>query len=257
MSADVVRVERLDEDACWRVTFGGSKGNVLDGRLMDALTQVFEDARDARTLRVICLEGQGAHFSFGASVKEHLPDQVADMLRRFGTLLHALLDSAVVVVAAVRGQCLGGGLELASLCHRVIASRDARFGQPEIVLGVFAPVASVVLSERVGRGAAEDLCLSGRIIDAETAFRLGLIDEIADGDPAETALAYARQHLVPRSASSLRLAVRAARLGLSARLAAELPAVERLYLADLMKTHDAVEGLQAFLDKRPPTWSHR
>ena len=84
------------------------------------------------------------------------------MLAAFTPLCSPLLDSDVPVLAAVRGQCLGGGLELVSLCHRVFASRDAKLGQPEIVLGVFAPIASVVLAERVGRGAADDLLLSGR-----------------------------------------------------------------------------------------------
>jgi len=256
MATGPVAVERFDDGAGWRVVFGGSKGNMLDAALMDALTEVFREAGRTADLRVICLEGQGVHFSFGASVREHLPEHVAGMLRKFDGLLRALLDSAVVVIAAVRGQCLGGGLELATICHRVVAARDAKFGQPEIVLGVFAPVASVVLADRVGRGRAEDLCLSGRTIDADEAFRIGLVDQIADGDPMSAALAYAREHLVPRSASSLRLAVRAARAALNARFESDLPVVERLYLDRLMATRDAEEGLRAFLEKRPPRWSH-
>jgi len=259
MSSDPVSVERLDDGAVWHVTFGDPhlKGNVLDAALMDALRRVFRDAAGASELRAICLDGHGPHFSFGASVQEHLPDRVTAMLRQFGELLNALLDSHVVVIAAVRGRCLGGGLELATLCHRIVAAADARFGQPEIALGVFAPVASVLLTERMGRGHAEDLCLSGRTIPAAEAFRMGLVDEVATGDPLAAALAYAREHLVPKSASSLRLAVRAARAGLVARLAHDLPIVERLYLDRLMPTHDAVEGLQAFLDKRPAVWRHR
>jgi cyclohexa-1,5-dienecarbonyl-CoA hydratase len=171
--------------------------------------------------------------------------------------LKALFDSHIVVIAAVRGQCLGGGLELATVCHRIVASADARFGQPEIVLGVFAPVASIVLTERIGRGHAEDLCLSGRSITAAEAFRMGLVDELAEADPMEAALAYAREHLLAKSASSLRLAVQAARAGLVTRLSRDLPAVERLYLEQLMITHDAAEGLRAFLDKRLPVWRHR
>jgi cyclohexa-1,5-dienecarbonyl-CoA hydratase len=257
MPAGPVVVDRLEGGALWRVTLGGSKGNVLDAALMDALTLVFREAARTPELRAICLEGEGAHFSFGASVQEHLPDRLADMLRRFDALIRALLESAVVTLAAVRGQCLGGGLELVALCHRVIAAPDAKFGQPEIVLGVFAPVASIVLADRMGRGGAEDLCLSGRTITADEALRLGLVDEIAGADPMDAALAYARAHLVPRSASSLRLAVRAARAGLTARLASDVPRLERLYLDELMATHDAVEGLQAFLEKRAPVWSHR
>jgi cyclohexa-1,5-dienecarbonyl-CoA hydratase len=249
-------IERLDQGALWRVQIGGSKGNVLDSPLMNALSDVWRDAAASADLKALCLEGQGAHFSFGASVPEHLPPHVEGMLARFHGMLLAMLDSAVPIVAAVRGQCLGGGLELVSLCHRVVAARDARLGQPEIVLGVFAPVASLVLADRVGRGHADDLCLSGRVVTADEALTMRLVDEVVDGDPVEAALTWARTHLVTKSASSLRYAVRAARSGLRARLVAELPAMERLYLDGLMSTSDALEGLQAFVARRPAVWSN-
>ena len=149
---------------------------------------------------------------------------------------------------------LGGGLELASFCNRLFAAPDARLGQPEIRLGVFAPVASVSLVERVGRGPAEDLCLSGRSLTAAEALAIGLVDEVVDA-PGEAALDWAREHLLPKSASSLRLAVRAARTGYAARFRHELAEVERLYLEELMSTTDAGEGLRAFLEKRKPSWS--
>ncbi|HEX6322834.1 MAG TPA: enoyl-CoA hydratase-related protein [Vicinamibacterales bacterium] len=254
--ADMLSVSTIDGGAFWRVTIGGSKGNVLDGALMDALSQTFEQARRAPALKALVLEGAGQNFSYGASVAEHLPDQVERMFLRFGALLHALLDSDVAVLAAVRGQCLGGGLELVTLAHRIFASADAKFGQPEIALGVFPPAASVLLPERIGRAHAEDLCLTGRVIAAGEAQAMGLVDEIAD-DPAQAALAWARAHFAAKSASSLKRGVRAVRLGLRARLRLELPRVERLYLDDLMQTADASEGLHAFLEKRQPVWSHR
>lgn len=254
MTASPVTVERLDGDAIWRVAIGGSKGNVLDAAVIDALDEVFRRAGDASHLKAVCLEGQGPHFSFGASVQEHLPPHAGPMLARFHGMLLAMLDCAVPVLAAVRGQCLGGGLEVVLLCHRVFASRDARLGQPEIVLGVFAPVASLVLPERVGRGAGDDLLLSGRSVAADEALLLRLVDEVTDEDPAAAALAWARTHLLSKSAASLRYAVRGSRAALRARLAAELPAMERLYLDGLMSTADAVEGLTAFVERRPAVW---
>jgi len=229
------------------------KGNILDGRMVEALNRAFRDATEEAGLKAIVLEGAGRHFSFGASVPEHLPGPVDAMIRSFHELFRTMLDCAVPVVAAVRGQCLGGGLELASFCHRLIASPTAHLGQPEIVLGVFAPVASIVLPERMGRAAAEDLCLTGRVLSAEEALASGLVDQIAD-DPTEAALSYVREHFLSRSASSLRLAVRAIREPLRRRVLTDLAAVERLYLDDLMRTNDAVEGIQAFLDKRSPAW---
>lgn len=254
MATSPLSVERLDEGAIWRVAIGGSKGNILDGAVMQALAELFRDARVSPHLKAICLEGQGAHFSFGASVPEHLPPLAGAMLGAFHGALLAMIDSHVPVLAAVRGQCLGGGLEIVMLCHRVVAAPDARLGQPEIMLGVFAPMASIALADRVGRSAADDLCLSGRSVTAQEALAMRLVDQIADGDPAEEAIGWARTHLLPKSASSLRYAVRAARLGLRARLADELPAIERLYLDDLMSTADALEGLQAFMERRPVKW---
>ena len=252
--SDLVRIDRLDDGAFWRVTFGASAGNIIDAPMMAALQRIFDDARDARELKAICLQGAGGHFSYGASVQEHLPEQVRDMLDGMRRLVLSMLDCHVVLLAAVNGQCLGGGLELASVCHRIVAHAGAKFGQPEIALGVFAPIASVLLPERIGRAHGEDLCLTGRMVGAAEAHQMGLVDEIADGDPADAAIAWARTHLSARSASSLRLAVKAVRANLAARVREELPRLEAVYLNELMTTSDAAEGLRAFLDKRPPVW---
>jgi cyclohexa-1,5-dienecarbonyl-CoA hydratase len=253
--ADLLTTESIDDGALWRVTFGGTKGNILDRALMAELSAMFRRAGATPSLKAICLEGAGPHFSFGASVQEHLPGEVPGMLAALRGLVLDFFDSGVVVMAAVRGQCLGGGLELASVCHRIVASPDARLGQPEIALGVFPPLASIILPARIGRARGEDLCLTGRLVSAEEAKAMGLVDEIA-ADPAAAAIGWARTHFAARSASSLRLAVQAARADLAARIRTELPVLEALYVEKLMTTSDAVEGLRAFLEKRPPVWRH-
>jgi cyclohexa-1,5-dienecarbonyl-CoA hydratase len=251
-----VVVEWLESGAYCDVELCGSRGNILDSALIDSLIAIFEEASSAPEVKAVCLRGRGRDFSFGASVREHLPGEVGGMLPRFHRLFRAMDQSAVPTLAAVRGQCLGGGLELASFCHRVFAAPDAKLGQPEIVLGVFAPVASLVLPDRVGRSNAEDLCLTGRIVGASEAAEMGLVDVVTEA-PEAAALEYARKNLLPRSASSLRHAVRALRLPLSRRLEGELSRLESLYLEELMGTEDAVEGIQAFLEKRPPEWRNR
>jgi cyclohexa-1,5-dienecarbonyl-CoA hydratase len=250
-----IRTESLEDGAVLRVVLATPKANILDMAKMAALQETFRKADADRALKALVIEGEGDHFSFGASVPEHLPGKFERMIPAFHRMFHTLFDTHLPTVAAVRGQCLGGGLELASFCHRVFASSGAKFGQPEIVLGVFAPVASVALAARVGRGAADDLCLSGRTIDAGDAQRIGLADAIAD-DPGAAALEYARTHLLPRSSASLRMAVRAARTGFARRFLEDLAEVEQLYLEDLMSTADAVEGLRAFVEKRPPVWKN-
>jgi cyclohexa-1,5-dienecarbonyl-CoA hydratase len=252
-ASSLVQVDRLEEGAVWRVRFGGSKGNILHRRVLEVLEATFRRAGEEARLKAVCLEGEGRHFSFGASVEEHLPGQVEEMLRGFRGALLALFDSSVIFVAAVRGSCLGGGLELACCCNRIVASSDAKLGQPEIALGVFAPVASVLLSERVGRPKAEELCLSGRVLGADEALEIGLVDDVVP-DPTAAANAWISEHLLARSASSLRFANRALRAGLLRRFETDLAGVERIYRDELMQTRDATEGLRAFLEKRPPDW---
>jgi cyclohexa-1,5-dienecarbonyl-CoA hydratase len=255
-AANVVRIEPLEGGAIWSAHLNTPVSNILDDDKIAALTAMFERARREPSLKAILIEGEGANFSFGSSVQEHLPDRCAAMLSSFHGMFHAMLDASIVTLAAVRGQCLGGGLELAAFCQRVFAAEDARLGQPEIALGVFAPVASFILNERMGRGGADDLLLSGRSIAARDALQAGLVDEISP-DPAGAALLYARTHLLPRSASSLRRAVRAARLGFAERFRCQIVQLESMYLDDLMHSTDASEGLQAFLEKRPPAWKNR
>jgi cyclohexa-1,5-dienecarbonyl-CoA hydratase len=237
-----------------RLRLDRPKANVLDAATIRALDAALSEHGAKPGLLGILIDATGPHFSFGASVEEHLPAQCAEMLSGFHRLILRVLGSPVPVLMAVRGQCLGGGLELVSAGHLLFASPDARLGQPEIQIGVFAPAASCLLPERIGLAAAEDMLISGRSVTAEEAFRMGLLTEVA-ADPEAGALHYFDKHLAPKSASSLRFAVRAARGELVQRVTARLAEVERLYLNELMSTRDAVEGLEAFLAKRPAQWS--
>lgn len=255
-----LRVWRERDGRLLRVRLSRPKANVLDAEMIAALDEAFaaaaQPAPDAPALRGVLLDAEGPHFSFGASVEEHLPNRCAGMLRGFHAVLLRMLELPVPVLVALRGQCLGGGLELAAAGGVLFAGRDAKLGQPEIVLGVFAPAASCLLPERVGPGAAEDLLLSGRSVDAAEALRLGLVNAVAD-DPEAAALAWFDEHLAKRSASSLGFAVKAARAGRVERVRAKLAALEELYLTGLMSTRDAAEGLTAFLGKRPARWEDR
>jgi len=178
------------------------------------------------------------------------------MLAALHALVLTLADFPAPVLVAVRGQCLGGGLEIALAGGPIFAAPDAAFGQPEIKLGVFAPAASCLLPWRLNAVAAEDLLWSGRSVDAAEAKAIGLVQQLAD-DPEAAALAYFDQHLAPRSAAALQCAVAAVRAPRVRRLRRRLAEVERLYLDRLMTTHDANEGLAAFIAKRPPAWEHR
>lgn len=258
-AAAPVRAWRERDGRLLRIRLDRPKANVLDAAMVAALDDAFAEAvavGKGPALRGILLDAEGPHFSFGASVEEHLPATCAAMLRGFHALLLRMLELPVPVLVAVKGQCLGGGLELASAGHLVFAAPDAKLGQPEIILGVFAPAASCLLPERIGPGAADDLLLSGRSFDGAEAHRLGLACAVA-ADPEAAALAWFDAHLAGRSAVSLGFAARAARLGLAERVRAKLVALEAIYLDDLMARRDPVEGLTAFLEKRPARWEDR
>jgi cyclohexa-1,5-dienecarbonyl-CoA hydratase len=256
MGATPLHVELEKDGALLRLRLSRPKANIVDAAMIAALRAALREHLPGVRLRAVLLEAEGPHFSFGASVEEHLPDSCAAMLRELHALILQLVASTAPVLVAVRGQCLGGGLELAAAGHLVFAAPGAMFGQPEIKLAVFAPAASCLLPERIGQSRAEDLLLSGRSIGAEEAHRIGLVNALAD-DPSQAAIAYFEEHLAKRSAGSLRFAVRAARFDFVARVRRKLAEVERLYLKELMATHDAVEGLTAFIAKRPPVWEDR
>lgn len=255
MSSDVVRLEYLEEGALARVTLATPKANILDMAKMARLGAILDELAGRPNLKAVILDADGPHFSFGASVEEHLPGSFETMIPTFHRLVQRIYGDPHVWLAAVRGQCLGGGLELVMLCQRIFATSDARMGQPEIQLGVFAPAASVLLPNRIGRARAEELCLTGRSLDGEGARSWGLVDELSD-DPTGSAVEWFNRHLAALSAEAVRHAVMALRSGPAERLAADLARVEDLYLNRLMKTNDAREGLAAFLARRPAVWSH-
>ena len=244
----------LDRDrTLLRLRLARPKANIVDAAMIAALEAALAEHRELKTLRAVLLDHEGPHFSFGASVEEHLPGSCDAMLKSLHALVRAMLDFPLPLLVAIKGQCLGGGLEVAAAGSMLFAAPDAKLGQPEIKLAVFAPAASCLLPERVGQAKAEDLLLSGRSMGAEEALAAGLIDRLGD-DPEADALAWFDQNLAPHSASTLRFAVQAARAEYRQRVIAKLERVESLYLDELMATRDAVEGLTAFLEKRSARW---
>lgn len=251
-----VRVEPFLDGQGLHVILDSPKGNVLDGPMMGSINSLLDDLHARHELKLVCFSGEGKHFSFGASVPDHVRELAPRMLELFHGMFYRLADLGIITAAAVRGRCLGGGMELACFCHRIIASPDAVFGQPEIQLAVLPPVASLILPHRVNQARADDIVLTGRNVDAPEALAIGLVDGIAD-DPRAEIEAWAGSQLPAKSAAALRVAVRASRWQFNNMIRAELPRIERLYLDELMATHDANEGLAAFLEKRTPAYRNQ
>lgn len=253
-SGPCVRRETCHDGAWVRLFLDRPKANVVSAEMMAALREAVAAVRAQGPVKLVTLEGAGPNFSFGASVEEHLPDQIGRVLPVFHQLVRELLDVPAVTAAIVRGQCLGGGFELVLACDLVFAADDARMGVPEIKLGVFPPVAAALLPVKVGASRATRAVVTGASQPAAEWQTAGLIEAMAPAPELDDVVdAWFRTHLSPKSAAALRHAVLAAR-GPVRQAATALPDLERLYLGPLMRTHDAAEGVRAFLEKRAPDW---
>jgi cyclohexa-1,5-dienecarbonyl-CoA hydratase len=244
------------DEHSYRITLDNPPLHILDIAMLAELRDALEKVKPDRHCLVITSSGEKA-FSAGASVPDHLGDRVATMLQNFHDCFRVLSRLDIVTVAFVRGAALGGGSELAFACDFVLASERARFGQPEINLGVFPPVAAYQLSRQLAPRKGLELLLTGEAIDAPAALQLGLVNAVFPAAEFDARCEEWLQRLTRQSASSLRFAKRAFRLAQSADFDERLATVERLYLEELMKTDDANEGLNAFIEKRKPAWKGR
>ncbi len=240
-----------------RLTLNAPKANVLDSLMMHELLGELIALRDAPEVKLIQLAAAGDHFSYGASVGEHTREKCGEMLTQFHALFFELADLSIPTCALVTGQCLGGAMELAAMCNFVFCDRSAVFGQPEILLGVFPPPASLILPMKVGQAIADELILTGRSLTAEEAERSGLVCGIfSDHHALELGVEeWIAKHILSKSAAALRFAVRAARTRFNRVVREELSRLQTDYVDRLMATHDANEGIQAFLEKRRPVWT--
>ena len=246
-------------DGIARLTLNKPPLNVLDISMMREINTALEGLDDDPTVKVLIFqaaEGSKA-FSAGVDVSEHTSDKVGEMIEVFHRIFRLLDGLEVPTVAVVGGAALGGGCELALFCDMVIASEKASFGQPEIQVGVFPPVAAVALPEIVGPKKALEMVLIGDRIRAAEAERLGLVNQVVPPEELQAAADEFVGKLAKLSGAVLRLTKRAVRVGSAGGFADGLAAVEELYLGPLMATEDAHEGLTAFMEKRSPVWKDR
>lgn len=231
--------------------------NILTRELMAHLRERLAELELEESLRVLVLRAEGKHFSAGADVGEHLPPDFEEMIPEFIDTVAAIYNFPLPVIAAVRGRCLGGGFELVQGADLVVAGENAVFGQPEIVLGVLPPAACALLPELCGPSLAAELVLTGGTISAREAAAAGLVRHVVPDDRVEEDALEIAGRIARHSAAALRRTKLALRAGSVGRVRDALAQAGRIYVEDLMATEDAVEGLQAFLEKRQAVWKHR
>jgi cyclohexa-1,5-dienecarbonyl-CoA hydratase len=256
METDYSCLSVEDDGVVARIVLRRPPLNVLHLEMVRELNRALRDLR-ADGLRVLVIAAEGRVFSAGVAIEDHLPGRVGTMLPAFHDVFRHLRTLAVPTIAAVQGAALGGGCELACFADLVIASEDASFGLPEVKLASFPPVAAVHFPQRIGLARTLQLVLSGDVLPARDAERIGLADKIVPaGKLAETVEAEVGK-LREKSGPALRLAKRAVWQAADQDFESRLQEAEDLFLEELMKTADATEGLRAFQEKRPPAWVHR
>ncbi|MCX6277806.1 MAG: enoyl-CoA hydratase-related protein [Bacteroidetes bacterium] len=251
-----LKVEFLYDNAVARVILDDGKANILDAIMMRGITDFLVSLKEKNEVKLITFEGAGNNFSFGASVAEHTKDKAAEMLEGFHKIFFMLINLHIPTLAKLSGQCLGGGFELPLACNFIFADKTAKMGQPEILLGVFAPPASVILPLKIGNARAEELLITGKIISADEAKSIGLVNEVYEDKAAMDAGSdeWIKKNILGKSASSLRFATRAARASFDFFMLKHLPEFADMYVNEMMETHDSNEGINAFIEKRKPVW---
>lgn len=245
------------DDGLIRLVLDYPPVNILTRGVLRELREAVSRLSDHPTARAMLLSAGGRHFSAGADVGEHLPPHYEGLIPEFLDTVTSLDRFPLPVIAAVRGRCLGGGFELVLAADVIIASETASFGQPEIVLGVAPPAAAAWLPSRCGRGVAADLLFTGDALSAASAERAGLVHQVVPDAELEARADAFVARITRHSAAALREVKQMMRAGRHDPHGGAIAAASDQYVHSLMKTGDAVEGLRAFVEKRPAVWSHR
>ena len=237
-----------------RISLRNPPLNVIDIPMMIELGTALEDIETKPGISVILLKSLQRDFSAGVDVAAHTPHNIREMLAKFHGVILALVHSRKVSIAAVHGNCFGGGAELAAVCDLVYTAESAVWGFPEIKLGCYPPVAATMLSALVGPKHAADLILTGRNISGREAFDMGLANRAVPEAEVDSAVHEALDGLVKLSPAVLAVAKKAIYVWESMHFQKGLTRAEQIYLDELMNTEDAREGIAAFLEKRQPIW---
>ena len=229
--------------------------NVIHIAMLRALETALASLKENPDVRVLLLRANGKMFSAGVDIADHTPDKVGEMIPLFDAVCCALAEFPAPTIAVVHGHALGGGCELVLCCDLAVMAQEAKIGQPEIQLAALAPIAALRLPYIVGFRVAADLMFTGRLLNADEASNLGLVNATLPADQIDDWAKDKAVQMAGLSRAALLLNKQALQMGYG-NWFASMEAIETLYLEELMNTKDAQEGLTAFMEKRKPIWKH-
>lgn len=236
--------------------------NALNAATRQEIRTAIGEIEKDEDVRVVIITGAGEKaFISGADItafKDATPITMEESASILGQQLFSDIENlSVPVIAMINGFCLGGGLELAMCCDIRIASENAKFGQPEINIGIFPGAGGTQrLPRLIGWGKAKELIYTGKIIDAAEAERIGLADKVVPPDRLEEEVEQLAATIASKSPLIIKLVKKAINRGMYTDLAAGL-AYEKANFALCFATEDHIEGVTAFLEKRKPEFKGR
>ncbi|MGH7797000.1 MAG: enoyl-CoA hydratase/isomerase family protein [Candidatus Binatia bacterium] len=246
------------KDRLVTITWDRPPLNVLDISLLRQLEDTLSSCAGESGIDVVVLRGAGERaFSAGVDIRDHTPEKVPEMLNVVHGVIRKLLALPQVTIAAVRGVCLGGGLEIATSCDLIVGSEESSFATPEIFVGCYPPVALARFAGVIGYHRAAEMILTGRRFSAREAQAMGLINRVSAAAEFENNLHALLDELLGKSGAVLRLTLRGLREISLQSFNPALQRAEEIYCRELLQTADVAEGVTAFLEKRRPHWSHR
>ena len=245
-------------DHAAHITLNHPPVNVINIAMMEALLNALREAESHPEITTVIFRGEGKGFSAGVDIADHTPEKIQEMLGKFHAVILAIARSQKVSIAAVHGNCLGGGAELAMICDMVFTTADAKWGFPEIKLACFPPVACVALAALIGQKRATELILTGRTFSGSDAAGMGLANAAVNTTrQLDESISRTLADFHQMSAAALAVTKKAIYTWDGLHLDKGIARAEKIYLDELMKTEDVREGVAAWTEKRPPKWRGR
>ena len=239
-----------------KITLNAPPLNILSAEMMGAISHALIKIAKDKSLVAVLVNARGKAFSAGADVGEHHPDKAAEMIGAFSRMFELFGSLEIPVVMEVHGAALGAGFELAMMADVLVATKNASFGQPEIRLGFFAPLAVAYLPQLVGKQKALEITCSGRSYSAQEMQAMGFVSHIADPADIESVVESLLRDFRKASPLVMRLNVRTLKCVSHKPYEEARKAAEKVFLEELMLAQDVLEGINSFYEKRKPIWKN-